>query len=398
MTNRVDLMAPAVRENPYPTYAELRRQAPVCQVDPGGRWVIARHADVLTALKNAAVFSSTGIGQSSQPAWLGRNNPFADSILVLDPPKHGRQRALISRAFGGPATARLEARIRGFAEELAGQLPAGRPVDFVEAFSLALPVRVLGYLLGLDIALASNFKRWADDVVSIGAIDPGDHARHAQVRSTVNEMEQYLGAVLQSRRQQPGDDLVSDLVRAEIDGEALGDREIMGFLFLLLVAGLDTTVHLLSHSVRTLIDHPHVLARLRAEPSAIPRFVDEVLRFEPPVHGAARITTTEVELSGVRLPAHAPVVILVGSACRDEACYPEPDRFDLDREGQQTIPFGYGTHFCLGARLALTEARLALEALLPRLTGQPRIAGPVEWNRSMIVRGPTKLPLVFQPA
>jgi len=396
MTNRVDLMAPAIRENPYPTYAELRRQAPVCQVDPGGRWVIARHDDVLTALKNSAVFSSMGVGQSSPPAWLGRNHPLADTILGLDPPRHGPLRALISRAFGGPATARMEARIRDFAEELAGKLP-GRTVDFVEAFSLALPARVLCDLMGLDVALVTNFKRWADDVAGIGTIGPDNHARQAQVRTTMTEMEHYLGDVLQSRRHQPGSDLVSDLVRAEMDGEALGDTEIMGFLFLLLVAGLETTMHLLSHSIRILMDHPDVLARLRAEPSLIPRFVDEALRFEPPLHGVTRVTTAEVELSGVRLPARTPVVILLGSACRDEAYFPEPDRFDMDRDGPKNLPFGHSTHFCLGARLALTEGRLAMEALLPRLTELPRSAGPVEWNASLAVRGPTKLPLVFQP-
>jgi cytochrome P450 len=394
MMERVDLMAPEIRADPYPTYAKLRRLAPVCRVDPGGRWVIARYDDALQALKNPVIFSAAGIGQSSQPPWLGRN-PFADSILFMDPPRHGKLRALVSRAFGGPAALRLETRIRSVAEALATELPMGRAVDFVEAFSMPLPAQVLSHLLGLDVSLAAHFKRWADDIAAIGAIKPDDQVRQASVRTTVQEMEHYLGAVLASRRGKPADDLVSDLIRAEVDGEALSDTEIMGFLFLLLVAGLETTVHLLSNAVGILADHPDVLARLSADPSAIPRFVEECLRFDPPVHGAARITTTDVELSGFRLPAHAPVVILLGSACRDDAHFVNADRFDMDRE-VESIPFGSGAHFCLGARLARTEARLALESLLPRLSRISRGSECAEWNASMIVRGPTKLPMVLE--
>jgi cytochrome P450 len=208
-------------------------------------------------------------------------------------------------------------------------------------------------------------------------------------------MEHYLGVVLASRRRKPADDLVSDLIQAQVEGEALGDAEIMGFLFLLLVAGLETTVHLLSNAVRILAEHPEVLARLSADSSALPRFVEECLRFDPPVQGVARVTTTAVELSGIRLPAHAPVVILLGSACRDDAHFVNADRFDLDREAE-SIPFGSGVHFCLGARLARTEARLALEVLLPRLSRISRGSERTEWNASMIVRGPTKLPMVLE--
>jgi cytochrome P450 len=192
--------------------------------------------------------------------------------------------------------------------------------------------------------------------------------------------------------------MVSDLLAANVDGEALTDAELMGFLFLLLVAGLETTVHLLSHSALVLSERPDVLARLRADSSLIPRFVEEVLRYEPPTHVAMRLTTAETELCGVRLAPGTPVVLLLASACRDESVYPDAGRFDLDREGPQNMPFGHGIHFCLGAPLARLEARLALEALLARFGGVFRDVGPVRWNLSLAVRGPAVLPLTLQLA
>jgi cytochrome P450 len=392
MAHQWNLMDPAIRRNPYPVYAQMRRESPVCRVAPGGRWVITRFADVVEVLKNPRLFSSAGIGRSSQPAWLGRHNPFADSMLVMDPPQHGRLRALVSRAFAGPAVNGLEADVRELSAKLAAELPSGATVDFVDAFAMQLPSRVLSELLGLDLELRTRFKRWSDDIVGIGAIEDDDPSRHIEVRRTVDEMEAYFGDVLEARRRDPRTDLVGELLAARVDGESLTDAEIMGFLFLLLVAGLETTVHLLSHSVNILLDHPTLADRLRADPSYIEAFIEEALRYEPPVHGAARITTMDAEVSGVRLPAGSPVVALVGSACRDEEYAPDPDRFDLDRARTQHLPFGHGAHYCLGARLARAEGRLAIEALLPRLVDMRR-SGDVEWNTSMIVRGPSRLPI-----
>jgi cytochrome P450 len=172
----------------------------------------------------------------------------------------------------------------------------------------------------------------------------------------------------------------------------------MGFMFLLLVAGMETTVHLMSHSAMRLRDDPELMARLRADRSLIPRFVEEMLRYEPPVHGAFRMTTQEVELGGVRLPKGARLLLLLGSANRDEAQYPDPDRFDLERPGPQNLPFGHGIHFCLGAQLARMEGRLATEALLSRFERLTPGDAPVRWNTSLVVRGPLTLPLVAHPA
>jgi cytochrome P450 len=396
MSSRLNLMAPEVLANPYPVYAELRRNAPVSQVDPGGFYAVTRYDDVMTVLKSPQLFSSEGFRNATKPAWLG-HNPFADSMIVMDPPDHGRLRTLVNRAFGPTAMVRLEQRVRAFAGQVVDQLPLGRQVDWVESFALPLPASVIGELLGLDASLRSHFKRWADDLTSITPVTPDMTARMEEIRGTVREAEQYLREVLAQRRREPAEDMVTDLLRAEVDGEALTDAELVSFLFLLLVAGLETTVHLLSHTARQLIAHPEVFERVRAEPALIPKLLDEVLRFEPPVRSVYRLVTADTELRGVQLPKGSRVLVMIGSANRDEAHFPNADRFDIDRGGVNNLPFGHGVHFCLGAPLAKLEAKLALETLLPRIKGLSA-AGPVEWRRSVSVRGIHALPVIVHPA
>ncbi|QRN96158.1 cytochrome P450 [Archangium violaceum] len=397
MSGRPNLMTPELKANPYPLYAELRRSAPVSQVDPGGFWAVARFEDAMFVFKNPQIFSSEGFGRATNPPWIG-SNPFSESMIAMDPPRHGRLRSLVNRAFGNAAMVRLEPRVRAFAEEVVAALPLGRPVDMIPAFSLPVPASVLCLLLGLDPSLRMDLKRWADQLTTVTALGPADTERHGPVRQAIAEARRYFGEVVEARRCQPGDDMVSELLRAQVEGEALTDDELMAFLFLLLVGGLETTVNLLGLSLLVLMERPELLARLRADRSLLPRFIDEVLRFEAPAQGALRMTTREVELGGVRLPERARVVVLMGSANRDEAHFPDADRFDLDRPRPHAMPFGHGAHFCIGAQLARLEARLALDALLDRCGGLSPVPEPVAWHRSMVVRGPASLHAVVHPA
>jgi cytochrome P450 len=392
MSTRPNLFAPEIRSNPYPLYAELRRNAPVCQVDPGGFWAISRYDDVLAVLKTPRLYSSEGFLLFSQKPWLPRN-ALKDTLLAMDPPRHGRLRSLISRAFGTTALARLEPRIRACAEELTARIPTGRTVDFVETFSMHLPSIVIGTLLGLPTSTHEHFKRWANDMVNVPGVADDDLVTQARTRQSLEEMDRYLNEVMDDRRRHPQDDFVSDLVNLQVDGESLTPSEQMGFLHLLLVAGLDTTVHLLNFLVQALAEHPDVLARVREDRSRVPAFIEEVLRYHSPVQSVLRLTTAEVELPGVRRPPGSPVLVLLGSANRDEQHFTEPDRFDIHRTGTNNMPFGHGAHFCIGAALARMEARIAMEQLLNRFQRFEVKTDKFEWNHSLTVRGPSVMPV-----
>ncbi len=398
MTVRYNLLSPELKTDPYPAYAEMRRNAPVCQVDPGGMWAVTRLDDVLHVLKNPELFSSRGFGIATNPPWLG-GNPFSDSMITMDPPQHGRLRGLISRGLGPSAIARMEPRVKAFAREAVAALPLGQPLDIMPPYALRIPANVIGDLMGLSPSLHTRLKQWADLITGgVTTVRPDDEARKQLARNAVADLRHYFGEVLDERRRAPAEDLVTELLGAEVDGEALTQDELIAFMALLLVGGIETVVHLLAASLLVLLDRPELWARLRADRSLIPAFIDEVLRYEPPVHAAPRTTTQEVELGGVKLPKGAPVLVMLGSATRDEAHFPDGDRFDIERTGPKNLPFGHGVHFCLGAPLARIEGRIGLEALFDRVGAISRAPEPMTWHRTLVVRGPGTLPLVLHPA
>jgi cytochrome P450 len=397
LSARVNLLAPEVMDNPYPVFAQLRREAPVCQVEPGGLWAVTRYADVMSVLKNTQLFSSEGLARSMEPSWLGYN-PLARSMLVMDPPRHGRTRSLISRAFTPNTIARLEPFLRATARRLVDELLARREGDFFQALALPLPAAAIGHLMGLDASLYSRFKNWTDHLAIVSAISSTDLEQQQQVQRTIQEMEGYMKELLEHRRRQPGEDMVSGLLAARVDGEALSDAELVSFLFLLLAAGLETTVNLLGNAALLLADRPELLERLRAEPGLLPSFIEEVLRYESPAQSTFRLTTAEAEVGGVKLPPYSVLMLLLGSACRDEQYVPDAEPFVLGRKDPANMPFGHGIHFCLGAPLARLEARVTLEALLPRIRSLSRAPEALRWHPSLQLRGLMKLPVKVEPA
>ncbi|WP_437730394.1 cytochrome P450 [Sorangium sp. So ce1335] len=369
----------------------MRRASPVCQVEPGGMWAVTRHEDVLFVLKNPALFSSEGFKLAWEPPWVGYN-PFANSLLAMDPPSHTRLRGLIHRAFGAATVARSEPRLRAVAADLTNRLV--EETDFVEAFAHPLPAFAIGEILGLDHALHVHFRRWADEFVAITPEVPSPEDA-ARVRKAIAELTGYLMEVIEKRRRAPVDDTVSDLVRAELDGQRLTDAEIVEFLVTLLIGGLETTTHLLSNSLLFLADNPDMMDRLHADPGLTALFVEEMLRYDGPVQTLPRISTADVVLSGVTIPRGVLVLPVVASANRDEAKFKDPDRFDLHRGSQGGLNFGHGIHYCIGAALARMEARVALEAVIARFRRVERVPGELRYNRTLTVRGPISLPLRF---
>jgi len=394
VTHSFDILDPAFRRDPYPSYAVMRREHPVCRVEPGGMWAISRHEDVRFVLMHPEVFSSSGFREAWEPAWVGYN-PLARSMLATDPPAHTRLRALVQQGFGPRAAARLEARVGELAEQLARSLEG--ELEAVETMCAPLPAFVIGSLLGLDARLHAEFQRWADDILSITP-EPPSEAHAERVKGSIAELSGYLREVVADRRRQPTDDTVTDLIRAEVEGQALSTAEIVDFLVLLLLGGLETTTHLMGNALRLWSEQPELLDAVRAEPGCLGDFIDELLRYDGAAHSLPRLTTRDVELHGVTIPEGSLVMVLLGAANRDERVYAEPDRFDIGRRARGGLAFGRGLHFCLGAGLARMEVRAALAAVAQQVVRIEPCDEPIEYNRTLTVRGPVRMRLRFERA
>ncbi|WP_426732642.1 cytochrome P450 [Myxococcus faecalis] len=398
MRTRLDCLSPEVIANLHAHLAELRRQGPIVQVDPGGMWAVTRYDEAQHVLKSPQLFSSTGMRLAFQPEWLGRANPLAESLPFLDPPQHGRLRTLILRDFTSAAIKRLEPRLRALTRERIARMMEQRTVDYMEAFAVPVPATVVCWLLGLDTALLKHFERWAHDIALIGGVHPEDTKQMEQCRRTLDEMERYVQDALDARRKTPGDDLMSDLLQARAGGQALTPQELMSFFFVLFTGGVETTTYLIGQSARMLCQHPELLSRLRETPTLIPRFVEETLRYEPSVVALLRTCLQDVTVADTALPKGSVVLVSLASAGRDEKVFPDGDRFILGRESAQHLTFGHGIHYCLGVMLARMEASIALEELIPHVSRMELRTERIDWTTSLVVRGPATLPVELFPA
>lgn len=383
---------PEVKANPYPYYAHLRRHAPVYQVEAAGLWAVSRYDDVLYVLRNPQLFSSTVL----IAALLGDLNPVpeAANLIASDPPVHSRLRKLVNRAFTPRLIAELEPRVREITIDLLTCVAPQGEFDLVHDLSTPLPVIVIAEMLGVEPEHRVEFKRWSDDIVHAANGVSGEERDQAQ--RSVAEFRGYFERAIDARRAEPRNDLISALVRAEEEQQMLTAAEILSLTTLLLIAGNETTTNLIGNAVLALLAHPDTLARMQRDPSQIPAIVEETLRYDGPVQGIFRQATQDVELSGTTIPAGSLVFPLFASADRDERQFPDPDRFDITRNTNDHIAFGFGIHFCLGAPLARLEAKVALEEMVARLCGWSHKEDQVTRIDSFFLRGPKTLPMTFQ--
>lgn len=400
-----DLFADDALADPWEAYAELRRLGVVHDAR-NDMWVVTRHADVLDALHRPEVFSSAGgysafaagavgprAGSSRPGRGIGLDRAFGSRVLIAsDPPDHTMLRRVVSRGFTKRAMADWEARAERLAEELVGRLlrrlETDGEADFTAEVAVPLPVTLIAEILGVPAERMADFRRWSEALV--GALsNQVDVDRDGQA---IAEMAAYFTEVVEHRRAVPGDDLISAIAQASPDGEQLTSFEVVMFCILLLVAGNETTTNLLGNVLHAFWEHPDQWALLVDEPSRAAAAVEEGLRFCGPVQGLFRQTTAPTVLGNVLLPAEANVYVSFAAANRDERTFPDPDRFDIDRDTSAQVAFGHGIHFCLGAQLARMEARLALVALAHRgVTLQP--AGPATPTTSAILRGYRSIPV-----
>ncbi|MEO2168325.1 MAG: cytochrome P450, partial [bacterium] len=316
---------------------------------------------------------------------------FMPMIVVMDPPRHDLLRALVSRAFTPRRISDLEPRIRAIATELIDGFIESGSCDLFRDLTAQLPTIVIAELLGIPSQDRAMFKEKSTRVAS--SVNPGEE-NHGTDATT--ELHDYLAKAFAEKRKRPGDDLMSALLVAEIDGARLTDPELLGFAFLLLFAGNETTTNLISNGTVLLDEFPTERTRLLADPSLLPTAIEEFLRFESPIQGVERTVTETVSLHGKTLERDAKVFLMLASANRDERRIPNPEKFDVGREPNRHFSLGQGTHFCLGSSLARLETRIVFEEILKRIPDY-RVSGPTKRLRASVFRGLLSIPLEFSP-
>lgn len=397
---------PVVQADPYPYYAELRRGPAATYLPDDDLWVVPRFEHVWAVTRDPESYSSKALRAFNAGATSARFKPRPDlreldsklarSLIATDMPDHTRLRRMVSRPFTPRSIATLEPRVRQICHELVDDLVAAADdgqADLVTQLAFPLPVMVIAEALGIPPERRDDFKRWSNALV--GQLDgQGDVAANL---ADLKEMTAYFGEVIAQRTADPRDDLISWIVggaASDSDDELsapLQPRDLISFCTLLLVAGNETTTNLLGNLYQALFDHPDQHRRVNELADVSPA-VEEILRYDSSIQGILRLTNHDVALGDTAIPADAVVMVLFGSANRDETRWPDGDRFDVDRSPQDHLGFGSGIHLCLGAHLARLETRVAIETLRSRLAVlEPRAPGTR--TLSVILRGFTSLPV-----
>ncbi|MFL5701320.1 MAG: cytochrome P450 [Ktedonobacteraceae bacterium] len=365
--------------NPYPWYEEKRESSPVNYNAETGMWSVFSYQDVQRVLSEHATFSSNYMGGGA----------LSESLIGMDPPRHRQLRNIVTQAFTPRTVARLVPRITAIVNGLLDQaIPRGK-MDVVDDLAYPLPITVIAELLGVPSEDRNLFRRWSNAIVSTSAVVGLDPE---------TEMGEYFLRMIKRRREEPKDDLISALLAAQIDDEHLSVTEVLGFCFLLLVAGNETTTNLIGNAMLCLDSYPQTWKQLRAEPALAPAAVEEVLRYLSPVQSMFRLTTSETTIGDRVIPAHKMVLAWIASANRDEQQFPDADTFDIRRTPNRHIAFGHGIHFCLGAPLARLETKIVLEALLERFSEIQRVQNvPLQRTDSFFLYGLKHIPITFTP-
>jgi cytochrome P450 PksS len=397
----VNIVSPQFKANPFPLFARLRAEQPVFRAtlpDKTPAWLVTRYEDVALSLKDERFVERRA--NALTPEQLRRQpwvppmfRPLERNMLDLDPPEHTRLRALVHKAFTPPLVEKLRDRAQSLADELLAAVSHKGEMDLIRDFALPLPMTVISEILGVPAHDRHKFHRWSKAIVSVSHFD-----NNLGIIPNIWLFVRYLRAFFKKRRDEPKDDLVSALIQVEDAGETLSEDELLAMVFLLLIAGHETTVNLIGNGVLALLQHPEQLEQLRQEPALIKPAIEELLRYTSPVFMATeRYAREAVAIQGVTIPQGGLMLGVIGSANRDERVFENPDALDLKRENNKHLAFGQGLHYCLGAPLARLEAQIAINTLLRRrpalrLKGSPE---SLRWRPSLILRGLDALPVVF---
>ncbi|MEU1406904.1 cytochrome P450 [Streptomyces sp. NPDC005728] len=383
------------RADPYSLYAELRKTPVARQED--GSYVVSTYRELTELLHNPHLSSDVRNLSRPMEAAQGRTTP---AFINLDPPEHDRLRRMAMRHFGPPHTPGLVAGLEPVLTATVGSLIddfAGKEqIDIVDDFAYPFPVTVICHLLGVPPEDEPRFRVWVNAIIeSIDynpKIDPKEKLENG-VQAT-KDLRQYLGGLLEQRHGRPGDDLLARLANDDGPDGRMTDEEIVSTANLLLIAGHETTVNLITNGMLTLLRNPQILQRLRDEPDLVVQLVEELLRYEPPVHIIPwRAAYSDITVADTVIPKGSQIMLMLASGSRDPNRFHDPDRFDPDRHDNQHLGFGSGIHLCFGGPMARREAQIALSELARRIDGPRLIADPPPYRRSPVLRGPIHLPI-----
>jgi cytochrome P450 len=404
----------ANRANPYPLYAKLR-QTPIARQEDG-TYVVSTYREILALLhdprissdldkrrvQTAATNTAPGRQGSDEGISPDLSKQLPPSFILLDPPEHDRLRRLVMRQFGPPHSPGRVNDMRPDLVKIVNSLidpfQGQHQVDVVENFSYPFPVTVICELLGVPRQDESLFHAWADALVgSLNAAGSEDReAAWQKGLEAHKELGRYMAQLIETHRMHPGNDMLSGMITDDGPEGQLSRGELISTAILLLIAGHETTVNLISNGVLTLLRYPDVLAKLKREPELIVGVVEELLRYEPPVQLLPQRTTLEeISIAGTTIPKGVPLTLILASGSRDPQRFSDPDRFDPERQDNQHLGFGSGIHNCFGAPLARLEAQIALTTLFRRLENPRLVIDPPPYRQNTVLRGPQHLLIEF---
>ena len=373
-----DPTSAGILSDPYDTYDRLRTNDPVHRMRLINGWVLTRYEDVDMVLRDHRRFSKND----------GREDEYR-SMLHHDPPDHTRLRSLVSKAFTPRAVRELHPRVQRIVDDLLSELEGKDRFDLIESLAFPMPVTVIAEMLGVPSQDMDRFKHWSNDISL--TIEPS--LREDQIRRVERASEKlydYFESIIEERRREPQDDMITALLNAEDEGDRLTHEELLGTLVLLLVAGNETTRNLIGNGMRALLKHPDQLRKLRDNPDLLDSAINELLRYDSPVQLDGRLVHSDVEVAGHRIRAGQRILCAIGAANRDPSAFTEPDKLDIERNESSHIAFGRGIHHCLGAPLAMLEARAAFSALLDRFSHIELVSEPA-YRKQVVLRGVEEL-------
>jgi cytochrome P450 len=387
-----NLIRPEILADPYPLYCQLRSSDPVHWDSNLGSWVLTRYADVVACLLDPRLSARRIYGSPETQDPITR--ALSQEMLFLDPPDHTRLRKLVTRSFTPRMVEGMRPRIQQIVDQLLDAAGSSGGMDAIRDLAGPLPVVVIAEMLGVPVTDRDALKRWSDDFAALLGTLSLDEEQMAKARQSAMEMIDYFQGVVRQRRGGPGDDLISALIAAEEQGDALSAGEVVMNAMLLLAAGHETTTNLIGNGLLALLRHPEQQRRLMDEPSLIVSAVEELLRYDSPVQFTDRIAREPLEIGGLGIEPGQTVTVVLAAANRDPAQFPEPDRLDLGRRDNRHVAFGQGIHFCVGAALARLEGQIAIQTVLSRFPALRLESNRLHWRTNQVVRGLKSLPVL----